>query len=47
MFTAVFIVHADDPWEDKEFAFLYMVIFLAIALMGGGKWTLDRFFKKN
>jgi putative oxidoreductase len=47
MFVAVFIIHADDPWADKEFAFLYLVVFLVIILMGGGKWTLGRFFKRS
>jgi putative oxidoreductase len=47
MFVAAFIFHANDPWGDKELSFLYMVLFLVIALLGGGRCTLDRFFKKG
>ncbi len=27
--------------------FLYLVVFLSIVLMGGGRWTLDRIFKRG
>jgi putative oxidoreductase len=47
MFVAVFIIHGNDPFEDKEFALLYLVVFSALALLGGGKWTLDRFSRRR
>lgn len=41
MLVAAFIVHADDPWQKKELAFLYGTGFLSILLAGGGKYSLD------
>lgn len=46
MFVAAFIVHADDPWGKKEFALLYAIGFIAIALIGPGKYSLDNRFGK-
>jgi len=42
MLVAVFIVHWEDPFQRKEFALLYLFGFLAIALMGAGKYTLRK-----
>ncbi len=42
MLVAAFIVHASDPFGRKEFALLYLLGFLAIAIMGPGKYTLKR-----
>ncbi len=41
MAVAVGIVHRTDPWGDKEMAALYGVAFLAIALVGAGRYSLD------
>ena len=41
MLVAAFVVHADDPWNRKEFALLYFFILLAIFLMGTGKYSID------
>lgn len=46
MAVAVFIVHWDDPWGKKEFALLYAVGFIAIGLIGAGKYSLDDRFSK-
>jgi len=42
MAVAFFIVHADDPFSSKEKALLYLVGFVAIALMGAGKISMDK-----
>lgn len=51
MFTAGIIIHANDPWlmanaveggGSKEMALLFMIPFLALALTGGGKYSLDK-----
>lgn len=48
MMTAVFIIHADDPWTKKEFALLYAIPFLALIFTGPGKISIDHFmFKKS
>lgn len=47
MFIAAFIVHADDPFGKKEFALLYMSVFLAGYFLGPGKWSLDYLIRKK
>jgi len=42
MCVAAFIVHAEDPFGIKEKALLYLVAFLTIALLGPGKYSIDR-----
>lgn len=42
MAVAAFITHFDDPWGKKEMAFLYLVGFSAVALLGAGKYSIDR-----
>ena len=41
MAVAAFIAHAGDPFAKQEKALLYMVGFLAIALLGSGKYSVD------
>ena len=42
MAVAAFIVHGADPFQRKEMALLYLVAFVAIALAGPGKFSVDR-----
>ncbi|ARV13018.1 DoxX family protein [Gilvibacter sp. SZ-19] len=44
MAVAAFIVHGDDPFSSMEKALMYLVGFTAIALMGGGKYTIKQLF---
>lgn len=46
MAVAAFIAHADDPFAKKEKALLFLFGFIAVALCGAGKYTLDQRFKK-
>ena len=41
------IFHADDPWQKKEFALLYLIPFVTVFLSGPGKYSLDRILFKN
>jgi len=47
MLVAFLIVHAADPMGDKELALVYAVAFLALVLAGGGRYTLERFWKQR
>jgi putative oxidoreductase len=47
MAVAVFYIHANDPFLNKEMAVLYMVGFLFILIAGGGKYSLDNFVAKK
>ena len=42
MAVAAFIAHADDPFNRKEMALLYLVIFLVLLITGSGKYSVDR-----
>lgn len=46
MAVAAFGAHAGDPISDKEHALLFLVPFLALALMGGGKYSVDWWWKR-
>ena len=41
MLVAAFIIHINDGFGKQEFALLYGVIYLTIALIGAGKYSLD------
>lgn len=47
MLYAVFIVHGDDPFRQKEMGLLYLIIFIALLLLGPGKYSVDRMVKKR
>ena len=42
MFVAAFVIHGADPFAKKELALLYFVFFLIIALVGPGKYSIDK-----
>ena len=41
MAVAALVVHASDPFNVKELAALYGVVFLALVLTGGGRYSFD------
>lgn len=41
MLVAALIVHASDPFANKELALLYAIAFLTLALTGGGRFSVD------
>ena len=42
MAVAAFIKHSADPFAAKEKAVLYLVFFVIIALLGPGKYSIDK-----
>ena len=42
MLVAGFIVHSADPFGTKEKAFLFLAFFIAIILLGPGKYSIDK-----
>lgn len=47
MLVAAFLVHGSDPFGKQEFPLLYFVIYLALFLMGSGRFSLDNVFTKS
>ena len=47
MCVAFFIVHADDPFAVKELAFVYLVVFVLVYIVGPGKFAVDRWISKS
>jgi len=41
LLVAVFIVHGNDPLPKKELGLLYMLIFITLAVIGPGRFSLD------
>lgn len=40
MLVAAFIHHANDPWDSKEKAILYAIMYLVLIISGGGKYSV-------
>ena len=47
MLVGAAVFHADDPWQKKEFALLYLIPFVTVFLSGPGEYSLDRILFKN
>lgn len=47
MCVAFFIVHADDPFAVKKLAFVYLVVFVLMYIVGPGKFAVDRWISKS
>ena len=41
MGVAFFIIHGNDPFANKELAFIYLTVFLIMYLAGPGKYAID------
>lgn len=46
MLVAGVVVHAGDDWHARELALVYAVVFLALALTGGGRYGIDGWLRK-
>jgi putative oxidoreductase len=47
MLVAGFISHAGDPFAVQEKAFLFLIIYITIAIAGAGKYSIDNFINKK
>lgn len=47
MLVAGLVVHGDDPFAKKEKALLFAVLYLAVALAGPGRFSVDHVFRKS
>lgn len=46
MATAAFVVHAGDPFGDREKALLYLLSYIGLFFTGPGSFSLDRLVTK-
>lgn len=42
MCIAFFVIHGNDPFATKELAFVYLVVFILMYIIGPGKFAADR-----
>ncbi|WP_300698181.1 DoxX family protein [Bacteroides sp.] len=42
MCIAFFVIHSHDPFSTKELAFVYLVVFVLMYIIGPGKFSVDR-----
>ena len=47
MLVAVSIVHFNDPMNKKELGLLYLLPYIALFLLGSGRFSVDAFWGKN
>lgn len=47
MAVAAFLIHGSDPFQKKELAFMYLFAFVAIFLVGSGKFSVDKMLSRN
>ena len=47
MSVAAFIVHRSDPFQQKEMALLYLVLYITILVFGGGKFSVEKYLKRS
>lgn len=47
MLVAAGVIHAEDPWQRKEFALLYLFPFLTLALAGAGRFSADHYLAQR
>jgi putative oxidoreductase len=47
MLVAVVIIHAPDGMDKKEHGLMYLLPYIALFLLGSGKFSVDAFLKKN
>ena len=46
MAVAAFVVHANDPFSQKELALLYLLSYVVIFIHGSGKYAIDKILSK-
>ena len=47
MAIAFFTVHGSDPFQQKEMAFLYLIVYTTLLFTGAGKFSVDGIVRKK
>ncbi len=46
MMVAVFLIHANDPFANQELGLHYLLSYVVLLILGGGKFSVDAFVFK-
>lgn len=47
MFVAYFIAHANDTFDVKALAFVFLLLSIVVFILGGGKYSVDRLLSRK
>jgi putative oxidoreductase len=47
MAVAAFVVHAGDPFKQKELSLMYLALYIVLFIVGSGKYSVDYFISKK
>ncbi|HSM47823.1 MAG TPA: DoxX family protein [Draconibacterium sp.] len=47
MAVAAFIVHAGDPFKQKELSLMYLILYIVLFIIGSGKYSVDSYISKK
>ena len=47
MFIAFFVIHAADPFVNKELALVYLMVFLILFITGPGRFSIDKYLYRK
>lgn len=47
MMVAVFLIHANDPFANQELGLHYLLSYVVLLILGGGKFSVDAFVFKT
>jgi len=47
MLTAVFLIHGADPFAKQELGLLYLLVYVALFMLGGGKYSIDAILQRH
>ena len=47
MLVAIFVAHGDDPFNKQEMAYHYLLVYVMLALLGSGRYSIDYLLTKR
>jgi putative oxidoreductase len=47
MLVAVLVAHGNDPFEKKELALHYLVVYIVLLVCGAGRYSIDHLISRN
>lgn len=47
MLIAVFVIHANDPFANQELGLHYLLTYISLLILGGGKFSVDAFLLRQ